>query len=53
MLWLSQVLLGCWVLGSGRSNILKNQEKEPKSTSISILIDQFSCKNCPIKDGGC
>jgi hypothetical protein len=41
------------MLGSGRSNILKNQEKEPKSTSISILIDQFSCKNWLIKDGGC
>jgi hypothetical protein len=40
-------------LGSGHSNILKNREKIPKNTIISILIDQFSCKNWPIKDGGC
>ena len=40
-------------LGSGRSNLLENQGKAPKSTSISILIDQFSCKNWLIKDGGC
>ena len=39
-------------LGSGHSNILKNREKTPKNTSISVLIDQFSCKNWPIKDGG-
>jgi len=43
-----------WVdLGSGHSNIVENQEKKPKSTSISTLIDQFSCKNWLIKDGGC
>ena len=39
-------------LGSGHSNILKNLEKIPKNTSISVLIDQFSCKNWLIKDGG-
>ena len=39
-------------LGSGHSNILNNQEKILKNTSISVLIDQFSCKNCPIMDGG-
>ncbi len=43
---------GPGVLGSGHSNILENQEKIPKSTSISVLIDQFSCKNWPIKGGG-
>jgi hypothetical protein len=40
-------------LGSGRRNILENREKIPKSTGISVLIEQFSCKNWLIKDGGC
>ena len=40
-------------LGSGHSNILKNREKMSKNTIISVLIDQFSCKNWPIKGGGC
>jgi len=41
-----------WMLGSGHSNILKNREKIPKNTGISVLIDQFSFKNWSIKDGG-
>ena len=40
-------------LGSGHSSILENQEKIPKNTYISVLINQFSYKNCPSKDGGC
>jgi len=40
-------------LGSGHSNILKKQKKTTNNTSILVLIDQFSCKNWPIKDGGC
>jgi hypothetical protein len=40
------------VLGSGHSNLLKNKLKTPENTSICGLIDQFSCKNSPIKDGG-
>ena len=43
---------GVRVVGSGHSNILENREKIPKSTSISVLIDQFSSKNWLIKDGG-
>ena len=38
------------VMGSGHSNILKNQKKASKTTSIWVLIDQFSCENWPIKD---
>ena len=41
------------VLGSGHSKILKNMKKFPKKARISLLIGQFSCKNFPIKDGGC
>ena len=36
----------------GHSNLSENQKKVPKSTSISVLIDQFSCKNSLIKPGG-
>ena len=41
------------VLGSGHSILLKNKPKTAENTNIWGLIDQFSCKNCPIKDGGC
>ena len=51
--WGRATLRHCTTLGSGHSNLLKNKQKIPKNTSISVLIDQFSCKNCPIKDGGC
>ena len=44
---------GPGALGSGHSNLLKNKLKTPDNTTIWGLIDQFSCKNCPIKDGGC
>ena len=40
------------VLRSGHGNILKKRQKISKNTSISVLIDQFSCKNWPIKGGG-
>jgi hypothetical protein len=39
-------------MGSDHSNILKNQVKLSKNTRNSVLIDQFSCKNWPIKGDG-
>ena len=40
------------LMGSGLSNLLKNKTKALENTSFWGLIDQFSYKNCPIKDGG-
>jgi hypothetical protein len=37
-------------LGSSHSNILKKHQKIFKKTGISVIIDQLSCKNCPISE---
>jgi hypothetical protein len=37
--WAGLGVVVAW--GSGHSNILKNREKTPKNTSISVLINRF------------